>query len=125
MNKIVSFYTALVALLSHVLQGEPLRVITYGGASVVWLVSNIAWTLGYQTFGAPINFDVALLAATAAVVAITEAERRFVFSPNTVIDILSEVPTQVPDQQGEPIPPDPHVVPTDTTPAPAGDTPTT
>jgi len=91
MDKLVSFYTALVALLASVLQGEPLRVITYGGALVVWLVSNVAWAIGYQAFGAPVNFDVALLAATAAVVAVTEAERRFVFSPKTVAVILATV----------------------------------
>lgn len=121
MDKIVNFFTALLALLTNVLQGEPLRVITYGGALVVWIVSNVAWALGYQTFGAPVTFDVALLAATAAVVAITEAERRFVFSPNTVIGILASTPSQA--DPGS-IVPDP-TLPTDATPAPAGDVPTT
>ena len=113
MDKLVSFYTAFVALLASVLQGEPLRVITYGGALVVWLVSNVAWAVGYQAFGAPVNFDVALLAATAAVVAVTEAERRFVFSPNTVDSILAATPSQA--DPGS-IAPDPGVVPTDPTP---------
>ena len=113
MNRIANFYTALVALLASVLQGEPLRVITYGGALIVWIISNVAWTLGYQTFGAPVTFDVALLAATAAVVAVTEAERRFVFSPNTVIGILAATPSQA--DPGS-IAPDPGVVPTDPTP---------
>lgn len=69
------------------LQGEPLRAITYGSAVVIWLVVGIANAIGYTKFGPTISIENALLDATAAGVLLTELGRRWVFSPATVATI--------------------------------------
>jgi len=72
----------LLALVRRLLSGEPLRMIAYGAVLVVWVVTRLAVSLGYAT-QAP-DLDTILLAVSAAVAAVTEAARRFVYSPATV-----------------------------------------
>lgn len=74
------------------LQGEPLRLIVYGAAVVVWLVTHIAQALHVGNL-AVIDLDQALLAATAASVGLTELLRRYVYSSATVAAIVKSPPT--------------------------------
>lgn len=84
---------ALAVKVQGLLQGEPLRLIVYGAAVVVWLATRIAPPIA-AAFGitlnfAAINLDSALLTATAAAAALTEIARRFVYSPNTVAAVAT------------------------------------
>jgi len=72
------------------LQGEPLRVISYGAIAVAWLVAQAAVALGYMD-KAP-GFDAIAVGVTVAVGALTELARRLVYSPATVAQILEEMP---------------------------------
>ena len=86
---------ALAARIEGLLQGEPLRVIVYSAAVVVWAVTHIALALGVTRFGtdAP-SLDAILVIATSAAAFITEVCRRFVYSPASVLGILNEVSPQ-------------------------------
>lgn len=76
--------SALLARVTALLSGEPLRFIVYGAALVVWLVVGIANALGFSHFGANISLTDALPIASAAAVAITEVCRQIVWSPASV-----------------------------------------
>jgi len=73
--------TALLARITALLQGEPLRFIVYGAAIVVWLVVAIANQLGIAHFGPAVSLTDALIDATAAsafLVGLTETMRMYV-----------------------------------------------
>lgn len=106
--------SAILARVTDLLQGEPLRAISYGAAIVVWLVVGIASQLGVVRFGPAITLQDALTDATAAsavLVGITETIRRYVYSPNTVKAIEAGVTPGVtvtatsPTGLGAPLPP--------------------
>lgn len=78
----------LTAKVRHLLTGEPLRAINYGAVVVVYLVVNLLQATGHIRV-AP-DFNAIVVAVGAAVAAVTEAARRFVYSPNTVDDIVNE-----------------------------------
>lgn len=73
----------------RLLQGEPLRMIVQGAAVVIWLVTRILETLGVGTIEV-VSLDQALLIAWAAATALTEALRRWVYSPATVMRLALE-----------------------------------
>ena len=75
--------TALLTTVRALLQGETVRVITYGAVVVVWLVTHVGYWLGWL-HNQPPSLDATLLVVSAAVVAINEAIRQFVFSAATV-----------------------------------------
>jgi hypothetical protein len=66
-----------LAKVSAALEGEPLRAITYGALVVVWLVTHIAVAAGSTAFVA-VDLNAALIAVTAATVALSEIVRQFV-----------------------------------------------
>jgi hypothetical protein len=68
---------ALVARARALLQGEPLRAITYGAIVVVWLVTHAAFAAGVTHQPGP-DFDTILAAVSAALVALNEAIRLYV-----------------------------------------------
>jgi len=72
---------ALVARARALLQGEPLRAITYGAIVVVWLVTHAAFALGVSHEPGP-DFNVILVAVSAAIAAINEAIRLYVSPAN-------------------------------------------
>ncbi len=72
---------ALIARARALLQGEPLRAITYGALAVVWIVTHVAFALGVISTPPP-SFDVILGAITVAIAALNEAIRLYV-SPAT------------------------------------------
>ena len=74
--------TTILDKLRTLLTGEPLRAIGYGAIAVVFLVSRALVLAGYWQ-GAP-TLDVIVAAVGAAVLAVTEVSRAFVYSPNTV-----------------------------------------
>jgi hypothetical protein len=84
-----TFQDSIVAKLRIILQGEPLRAISYGSTAVVWIASNAASAAGLID-SAPISFDESILVVAAAVATVTELARRYVFSPITVERIISE-----------------------------------
>jgi len=87
----VTSISGFLQTLTGLLQGEPLRVIVYSAAVVVWLVTHIAISIGYTGFGASApSLDAALLVATAAAAAITEVCRQFVYSPATVATLIPD-----------------------------------
>jgi hypothetical protein len=85
-------FQAFANMLRDVLQGEPLRAIVYGAAVVVWLVTHIAKALNFDNFQV-VDFDAAMLAATAAAAMLTELARRYVYSPATVNAIIASQDT--------------------------------
>jgi hypothetical protein len=70
------------------LQGEPLRAISYGAVVVVWLASRILAALHVGNVQA-VDLDTALVAVTGAIAAVTELSRRWAFSPATVETLLA------------------------------------
>lgn len=81
------------------LTGEPARFIGYGSALVVVGVVAVANALGISRFGANLDLGSALVGTTAAIGTVTtlvESIRHFVYSPNTVTDLLTEASTDVP-----------------------------
>lgn len=83
---------------STLLQGEPARAIGYGSALVVVGVIYVANALGYTRFGANMDIPTALGLTTGAILtvgAVIESIRKFVYSPATVADLLSEVGADV------------------------------
>lgn len=83
-------FPALSAVLDKVrdlLTGETLRAINYGAAAVIFVIAKASGRIDDIPFS-----DAIVLTATAAtfVVGITEAARRYVFSPNTVEAIVTE-----------------------------------
>lgn len=87
----------LAERLRALLQGEPLRLIVYGAAVVVWLATRIvpivAEALGTQVNLQAIDLDGALATATVAAGVLTELVRRYVYSPATVAAIVKTPPT--------------------------------
>ena len=68
---------ALLARVTALLQGEPLRAIVYGAVAIVWLVTHIAVALGSTAFQA-VDLNASLVAVTAATVAVSEIVRQLV-----------------------------------------------
>lgn len=99
----------LKAQAQALLQGEPLRAISYGAVAVVWIASRALAATGH---GEAVTFDAALVAVTAAVATVTELARRYVYSPATVTQIVTEIATD---------PTDAGVVPEADPAAPEGD----
>lgn len=71
--------SGLVATVRGLLQGEPLRMITYGAIAVVIVVSRVLAMTGLWP-DAP-SVDMVLAAVAAAVAAVNEVIRQFVYSP--------------------------------------------
>lgn len=71
---------ALIARARALLQGEPLRFITYGAIVVVWVVTHVAFALGLAQ--QPPGFDEIAAAVSVGLAVLNEAIRLFV-SPAT------------------------------------------
>ena len=82
---------AILARARALLQGETLRAITLGAVIVVWLVTHLAFAL--HLAGQPPAWDVIEVAVSAALVALNEMIRLFVYSPATVSAIVNTPPT--------------------------------
>lgn len=72
----------------NLLSGEPLRAIGYGSSVVIYLVANASGRFADLSFDEAINLS---LLAVSTVVGVIETARRFVYSPNTVSDIVEEL----------------------------------
>lgn len=86
---------AIADRLTLILQGEPLRAISYGAAAVIYFTAR---ALGAVE---DVSFEAALVqagAAAAILVSVVETARRYVFSPNTVEAIEAEVQSDEADQ---------------------------
>ena len=90
-----------LAKVSAALEGEPLRAITYGAVAIVWLVTQVAVALGSTAFVA-VDLNAALIAVTAATVALSEIVRQFVtptaapkLDVGTVVTTTSGAPAAV------------------------------
>lgn len=73
---------SILAKVQDLLNGEPLRLVSYGAIGVVIIVSQIAVITGIWQ-NAP-SLDTVLVAVTGATALITEFVRSIVSSPNTV-----------------------------------------
>jgi len=78
----VNTLNALLAKVETLLQGEPLRLITYGAIAVVLVVSRILALVGVWPDATPM--DAVLVAVGAAFAALNEVIRSIVSSPATV-----------------------------------------
>lgn len=88
-----TFVSALLDKVDLLLKGEPARLIMYGAALVVFIVIQVLNARGITRLGANLSFDEALgvtAGSLALVVAVTESVRRFVYSPQTYIEDLSD-----------------------------------
>jgi hypothetical protein len=82
---------ALLDKIDQLLTTEPARMIGYGAAIVIYLAARVMADRGYLQL--PLTFDQSLTAALAAmstVIIIVESIRRFVYSPMTYIEDLSD-----------------------------------
>lgn len=101
MDRILTIARTIISKAEDLLQGEPLRVIGYGAAVVIWLVCNASGRF------ADISFDSALaltVSAAATLTAILETARRFVYSPNTVAVVAAAAYAAGADEVPVPIP---------------------
>lgn len=94
---------AIVDTLRAVLQGEPLRVISYGAVATVWIATHAAYASGITTAQPP-DFDAILLAVTAGIASLTELVRRYVYSPITVERVVSAAYQAGVQREPEPTP---------------------
>lgn len=81
----------LLYKVDKLLTTEPARVIGYGAAVVVYLVARVLAARGYIDL--PMTFEQSIGAAFAAIstlVIVIESIRRFVYSPQTYIEELSD-----------------------------------
>lgn len=88
MDKLRSILDAISAKLT----GEPARAIGYGAAVAVVAVVYVANALGFTRFGASLSLADALSLASVSitfVVGIVEGIRHYVFSPNTVAEVVA------------------------------------
>lgn len=72
----------------HLLSGEPLRAIVYGGAVIIYVVAKAFAVIPDQ------SVDEALVtagAAAALLATLVETARRYVYSPNTVEAIIADI----------------------------------
>lgn len=86
MQSLIARIYALADRVQDALTGEPARFIFYGAAITVWAVVAITNALGINRFGPNISLTDALTQATLAGAFLTELIRRYVYSPNTVVD---------------------------------------
>lgn len=92
MNQLRTAVSALLDKVSLLLKSEPARAIGYGAAVVIFLVVRVLNQRGYVQF-APMSFEDSIVAATAAITVIgtvVESIRKFVYSPQTYIEDLSD-----------------------------------
>ena len=98
MNQLRSIVSATLDKVSLLLKSEPARAIGYGAAVVVYLVILVLNSRGITRFGSDLKFEDAVLvhlaASTAAAMtlvgSVVESIRRFVYSPQTFIEQLSD-----------------------------------
>lgn len=80
---------ALLAQVDTLLHGEPARAIGYGAAVIIYIVAKASGKFP------DVSLDSALVSAgtaLAAVVGVVETIRHFVYSPNTVEAIVTNLP---------------------------------
>lgn len=77
----------ILSKVEGLLQGEPLRLITYGAIAVVFVVSRGLALAGIWPDNTPV--DAVLIAVAAAVAGLNEVIRSIVFSPATVEAIVA------------------------------------
>lgn len=90
-NQLRAFVSALLDKVDQLLTSEPARLIGYGAAVVVYLVARVMADRGY--ISVPLSFDQSIGAAFGAIatlVILVESIRRFVYSPLTFIESLSD-----------------------------------
>lgn len=80
---ILSKAKAALAILTNV-SGEPIRIIGYGAAVVIWFVAGISNRIP------DVTIDQSLVAATGAIAVVTEGLRRLVVSPATLDAVVTE-----------------------------------
>lgn len=89
--------TGILDKARDLLRGEPARAIGYGAAAVIYLVA-----LAFERIP-DMSPEDALVSATAAITVVAgviETIRRFVYSPNTVSEIVEELAPGDPDLDG-------------------------
>lgn len=86
---ILAFLDRLAGLVQRLLQGEPLRLVTVGGAVVVTLVTHIA-DIVWPGHIRVVDVDTAIVVATTAAGVVAEVARRWVYSPATVARLKNE-----------------------------------
>lgn len=94
MADIMGTVRAILDKARELLLSEPARAIGYGAAAVIYLVA-----LAFDRIP-DMTADQALIAATAAITTVAgviEAIRRFVYSPATVSEIVTELAQAEPD----------------------------
>lgn len=79
---------AVLDKVRDLLKGEPARAIGYGGAVVVYLVAAAFGRIPDVTFDQAVTMAVTALAIVASFV---ETIRRYVYSPNTVSEIIEDI----------------------------------
>lgn len=79
---------AVLDKVRDLLKGEPARLIGYGGAIVIYLVANAFGRIPDMTFDQAVS---AAVAAIAIIATFVETIRRYVYSPNTVSEILEDL----------------------------------
>lgn len=75
------------------LKGEPVRLILYSAAAVVYATVYVLNAMGVTKFGAELSFEAAVALTGAAItllVLVVERVRMFVFSPMTYIEDLAD-----------------------------------
>ena len=82
---------AIVAKVRDLLKGETLRAIGYGAIAVIFIGSKAVVEFKLVPGYAAPSLDAIVLAVGASTAAVVEFARRFVYSENTVVTILSAV----------------------------------
>lgn len=73
---------------TSILQGEPLRAITYGSAVIIYFAARALGAIPDQSFDQAI---VSATAATAVLITVVESARRFVSPASKVEDVPAQV----------------------------------
>jgi len=77
----------MLDFIKGLLQREPTRVVAYGAAGAVWLVTRLGTQLGVE-----VPDEITLAIATVVTFALTEVIRRLVYSPSAVAEIVAQTP---------------------------------
>lgn len=92
-NQLRALVSSTLDKVDVLLQSEPARLIGYGAAAVIFIVIKVLNDHGIVRFGTDVSFTEAL-GATAGAIAVTvtvvESIRKFVYSPQTFIEELSD-----------------------------------
>lgn len=91
MDNIRAVVDIFLAKVEHLLTTNPVRMIGYGSAVVVFIAAKVLSDAGYTRYDITFEQAMGLTAASVAFVTlVVESARRFVYSPQTYIEDLAD-----------------------------------